>query len=99
MQTAPVFAADISVMITAMTADTTNALTEEEFKAAERMLAGLLADATTEEAAMILTLHARIERLFEQGAEERRSRLRLRDLCRDLNCEGSSGKGQSHHVR
>ena len=58
-------------------------LTQDEFDAAERMLAALLAGAATpEEEARILTLHARIRRLFEAGAEQRASRDKLYALHR-----------------
>ena len=52
-------------------------LTQEEFDQAERILAGLLTDASAKEEAAIYILHARFKQIFEQGSAYRSSQDRL----------------------
>lgn len=55
-------------------------ITDDEFAAMERLLAGLLADATSAEEAGILTLHDRLQRIHAAQEGLRASRDRLTAL-------------------
>ena len=57
-------------------------ITDEEFAAMERLLAGLLADATPAEETAILTLHDRLQRIHAAQDGLRASRDRLTTLTR-----------------
>lgn len=55
-------------------------LTDDEFQHMERLLAGLLADATPKEETAILTLHDRLQRIHASQDGLRASRDRLTAL-------------------